>query len=154
MREQSERVRELAAEIRAEGERAAADLRRLDEAVVGLRPAPGKWCKKEILGHLIDSAANNHQRFVRAQFGDPFTFPGYEQEPWVAVHRYRDRSWAELVTVWNALNLQVAAVVEGVPADRLQTKCSIGGAEPVSLELLMQDYLRHMRHHLQQLERA
>ncbi len=147
-------MRELANEIRAEVERASARLRTVGEADASSSPAPGKWSKKEIVGHLIDSAANNHQRFVRAQFGSPFAWPGYEQESWVAVHRYRERPWAELVMVWNALNAHLAAVVEGVPAEKLQTQCSIGGSEAVTLQWLMQDYLRHMRHHLQQLERA
>ena len=64
----------------------------------------GKWVPKEILGHLIDSAANNHQRFVRARFADPFNSPGYDQNAWVAVHAYRERPWAELVDLWAAHN--------------------------------------------------
>jgi hypothetical protein len=133
-------MRELAAEIRAEVEGASAYLQSLGEAEVSSCRTPGKWSKKEILGHLIDSAANNHQRFVRAQFANPFVWPGYEQEPWVSVHRYRERSWAELVSVWRAFNVQVAAVVEGVAAETLQAACSIGRSEAVSLEWLMQDY--------------
>ncbi len=147
-------MRELANEIRAEVERASARLRSLGEADASSSPAPGKWSKKEIVGHLIDSAANNHQRFVRAQFANPFAWPGYEQESWVSVHRYRERPWADIVAVWVALNAQLTAVVEGVPAEKLQTQCSIGGSGVVTLQWLMQDYLRHMRHHLQQLERA
>lgn len=63
-------------------------LRAIDEKDASLRPGPGKWSKKEILGHLIDSAANNHQRFVRLQLAQRLELPGYEQEGWVSVQHY------------------------------------------------------------------
>ena len=116
------------------------------------KPAPNRWSKKEILGHLIDSAGNNHQRFVRAQTVDPFVWPGYDQQFWVSVHRYRDRPWAELVELWVGLNCHVAQIIEGVPPVRLSARCVIGDAEPATLEWWMRDYLRHLRHHLAQIE--
>jgi hypothetical protein len=143
---------EVAVALRTEVDRAAAHLRTLGEADVTRDRGSGKWVKKEILGHLIDSAANNHQRFVRAQFADPFTGPGYDQRAWVPIHRYRGRPWAELVDLWVALNRHVAAVIEAVPAQKLQTTCIIGDSEAASLEWWMRDYLRHLKHHLAQLE--
>src|SRR5215831_2492954 len=68
---------------------------------------PGKWSPKQILGHLIDSAANNHLRFVRAQLANDFTFPGYEQERWVDVQRYDSSSWTDLVQLWSYYNLHL-----------------------------------------------
>ena len=145
---------EVAAALRTEVDRAAAYFRSLGEADVTRGRGSGKWVKKEILGHLIDSAANNHQRFVRAQFADPFIWPGYDQRAWVPVHRYRERPWAELVDLWVALNRHVAAVIEAVPAHKLQTTCRIGDSEAASLDWWMRDYLRHLQHHLAQLEGA
>jgi hypothetical protein len=145
---------ELAAALRLEVEQSAASLRRLTEVDAARDPRQGKWAKKEILGHLIDSASNNHQRFVRAQFSDPFVWPGYEQESWVRLHRYRERPWAELVELWVALNRHLVAVIEAVPAEKLRTTCIIGGGEPRSLEWWMEDYVRHLRHHLDQLRRG
>jgi hypothetical protein len=80
------------------------------------RPAAGKWSPREILGHLVDSASNNHQRFVRAQFVDE-VFPGYEQDRWVAAQRYQDAPWPELVTLWRGCNLHLARVMETAPAE-------------------------------------
>jgi len=143
---------ELAAALRAEVEEAAVRLQTRTETDVTRDRGPGKWIKKEILGHLIDSAANNHQRFVRAQTVDPFVWPGYDQQFWVSAHRYRDRPWAELVELWVDLNRQVAQIIEGVPPVRLSARCVIGDTEPATLEWWMRDYLRHLRHHLAQIE--
>jgi hypothetical protein len=143
---------ELAAAIRDEVERASARFNGWSEAGVMRDRGVGKWVRKEILGHLIDSAANNHQRFVRAQLTSPFVGPGYDQQAWVSLHRYRERPWADLVALWVALNRHVAAVIESVPAEKLQTPCIIGDHEPAPLEWWMRDYLRHLKHHLEQLE--
>ena len=146
-------MEDLAAELVAEVEKAAARLGGLGETDVARDRGPGKWTKKEILGHLIDSAVNNHQRFVRAQLANPFLGPGYDQQAWVQVQRYRERPWLELVELWVALNRHVAAVIESVPAEKLQTPCTIGDREPASLEWWMRDYVRHLRHHLEQIAR-
>ena len=145
-------MRELAATLRAGVEEAAVRLRHLTETEVTWDRGAGKWIKKEVLGHIIDSAVNNHQRFVRAQTVDPFVWPGYDQQFWVSVHRYRDRPWAELVELWVGLNCHVAQIIEGVPPVRLSARCVIGDAEPATLEWWMRDYLRHLRHHLAQIE--
>lgn len=142
---------ELAQAIRAEVEAAERRFRSFTEGDVTASRGAGKWVKKEILGHLIDSAANNHQRFVRAQLVSPFVWPGYDQEQWVQLHHYRDRPWLELVDLWAALNRHVASIVEHVPAEKLETPCTIGDREPTSLEWWMRDYLRHLKHHLAQL---
>jgi hypothetical protein len=144
-------MKRLADELRSQVDAALAALRALTEAEVSASRGPGTWVGKETLGHLIDSAANNHQRFVRAPFNVPFVWPGYEQNAWVSAQRYRDRPWTELVELWAALNRHVACAIESVPASALQTRCAIGGDEPVTLEWLMQDYLRHLRHHLAQI---
>ena len=143
---------QLAAELRAEVERAAGRFRNLSEADVSRDRGAGRWLMKEMLGHLIDSAANNHQRFVRAQFTNPFVWPGYDQADLGAPAPLRERPWTELVNLWLALNLHVAAVIEHVPTEKLQTPCTIGDHEPASLEWWMHDYLRHLRHHLEQFE--
>jgi hypothetical protein len=143
-------VKAVADDLRTELTRSVPALRALPEAAAARPRRPGGWQKKEILGHLIDSAFNNHQRFVRAQFSETFVFPGYEQDRWVAVHGYRDRPWPELIDTWEAANRHLAHVIERVPAERRATPCEIGG-DSGTLEWWMQDYLKHLRHHLAQI---
>jgi hypothetical protein len=147
-------MRALAEAIVSEVTRAAGTLRRLSEADAVRPRGDGKWVKKQIVGHLIDSAVNNHQRFVRAQFSNPFVWPGYDQVAWVQLQRYEERPWTELVDLWVALNRHVSSVIASVPVEKLATPCVIGDREPWSLEWWMRDYLRHLRHHLVQLEVA
>src|SRR3954463_3127189 len=78
-------------------------------------PAPRKWCPREVLGHLIDSASNNHGRFLRALQQDSLVFPGYDQDAWVEAQRYRERAWTDLISLWRGFNLHIANVMEGAP---------------------------------------
>lgn len=144
-------MRELAAELRSEVDRAASRFQAWSESDVTRERGEGKWVRKEILGHLIDSAFNNQQRFVRAQLASEYVGPGYEQRAWVAVNGYSERPWRELVDVWVAANRQLAAVIERVPAAKLKTPCTIGDGQPVTLEYVMQDYVAHMKRHLEQI---
>lgn len=81
--------------------------------------AAGKWSRKEIIGHLIDSASNTHQRFVRAQLTDNLSFPGYEQDAWVKCQHYQNESWVDLVQLWRSHNLHLLHVVSCLPEDKL-----------------------------------
>ena len=112
---------------------------------------PDVWSVKEIVGHLIDSAANNHQRFVRAQHVPRFEFPGYEQNLWMRSQDYQSCSWRELVDFWVLYNRHLAHVVRRVPAAALDIPCRIGEDESVTLGFLIEDYVRHLRHPLSQI---
>ena len=131
---------------------AAAALRALDPAAAATTRAPDVWSVKEIIGHLVDSAANNHQRFLRAQIEGSLVFPAYQQNDWVRLEDHQGRDWAELVSFWQAYNHQLAHVIRRIPADRLDAACTIGAGPPVTLGFLVEDYLRHLRHHLAQAE--
>ena len=102
--------------LRLEIERALPRLLEMGEAESAARPKPDKWSARELLGHLIDSASNNHQRFVRAQVRDDLIFEGYDQEKWVRAQGYAEAPWAELVGLWRAYNLHLARVIDAVPA--------------------------------------
>jgi len=143
-------------------ERSAEALLDLSEADSARRPAPGKWSPKEIVGHLIDSASNNHQRFVRASFKDDLIFRGYDQDAWVTAQRYQEAPWPALVELWRAYNLHLTRVMAAVPeAVRLrehrrhnfhQIAWQTGPEdEPTTLEYVMRDYVIHRRHHLRQI---
>lgn len=142
-------------------DRAAGSLLALSDAQAARRPAPGKWSRKEIIGHLIDSASNNHGRFVRAQLQDDLVFAGYDQEAWVRIQRYQDRPWADLVRLWQAYNHHIAAVMAATDAHALtrpRTRHNldelawqaVSTTEPATLDYFMRDYVAHLKHHLRQ----
>lgn len=110
-----------------------------------------KWSKKEIIGHLIDSASNNHQRFIRAQLITNLIFPSYEQEKWVKLQNYQGERWLDLVELWKNYNLHLLHVVSIIPEDVMKRTCKIEDKEPVSLLILFEDYINHLRHHLAQI---
>jgi hypothetical protein len=149
-------------ELRAAVEGAVPRLLALSDEVSATPSAPAKWSPREIIGHLIDSAANNHQRFVRAQFQDDLIFPGYAQEDWVRVQGYNDAPWRELVALWQSYNLQLARVMAAVPAEiRLREHRkhnlhqiawqTVLEGEAATLDYLMSDYVGHLRNHLRQI---
>jgi DinB superfamily len=128
------------------------ELRTIDDERAGSKPKTDVWSVKEILGHLIDSASNNHQRFVRAQLASELTFPGYEQNGWVASQDYQTRSWRELVDLWVAYNHHLAHVIRRIPDAAANVPCRIGANEPITLSSLALDYLGHVHHHLEQIQ--
>lgn len=150
-----------ATDLRDTVTRAAADLRTISEDLAGVRPAPGRWSIKEIIGHLIDSASHNHQRFVRARWQDDLVFQGYQQDDWVAAEDYQSASWDDLVTLWHTYNHHVARVMTTVPADVARREHrrhnldqiawqAVPADQPATLEYFMRDYVAHLKHHLRQ----
>lgn len=111
----------------------------------------GGWSRKQVLGHLIDSASNNHQRFVRALLQEELHWPAYDQAGCVAVQHFQDAAWSNLIELWASFNLLLAHVLAHVPEAKRKTQCVIGDGPPMTLEELAQDYLRHMQHHLEQI---
>ena len=112
---------------------------------------PGGWTRKEVLGHMLDSATNNRQRFVRAATEGHFDGPNYAQEPWVNAHGYAGQSWETLLGWWKVEHEILAAVVDQIPEERLEASCVVGGDAPVTLRFLVEDYVVHQRYHVAQL---
>ena len=111
----------------------------------------GGWSRKQVLGHLIDSASNNQQRFVRAALQTALDFPGYDQDGCVRVQAVEEADWTLLVSLWAGYNRYLAYVIAHLPVSKLETLCRIGSDEPVTLRFLAEDYLRHLLHHLGQI---
>ena len=153
---------DAAAELRTLLDRALPQLRALAEADTSHRPRPGKWSPREIIGHLIDSASNNHQRFVRANLQDDLIFPGYQQDNWVELQRYQSVDWTALLQLWDSYNRHLAHVMASIPA-AVRTRAhrnhnfheiawqAVPASQPATLDYFMHDYVAHMRHHLRQI---
>ncbi len=110
------------------------------------------WTLKEIIGHLIDSASNNHQRFVRLQFGDLLDFPGYNGEEWIRCQRYSDMEWKDIITLWYSYNCILLEVIKNINPDSLQNVW-IHDENAYSLEYLVSDYYKHMELHIEHFNR-
>jgi len=143
-------------------ERATPELLALGDEASARRPAPGKWSPREIVGHLIDSASNNHQRFVRAVWQDDLMFTGYAQDAWVDAQRYQEAPWPELVQLWGHFNRHLARVMTVLPADVRTRRHArhnlhqlawqpLAENEPATLDYFMRDYVRHLEHHVRQI---
>jgi DinB superfamily len=129
-------------------------LREISEPESAQPKLAGGWSRKQVIGHLIDSASNNHQRFVRAALQTSLEFPGYDQSGSVQAQAVQDADWQLLVTLWAAYNRYLAHVIATLPPSKLETVCRIGSNDPVTLDFLATDYLRHLAHHLSQLGAA
>ena len=127
------------------------DLAQWSDSRAGQPAIAGGWSRKQILGHLIDSASNNHQRFVRAMLADELRWPGYDQPGCVRVERFQEARWSDLVQLWASYNRFLAHVLAGVPEAKRKTPCFIGENPVMTLEALAADYLVHMQHHLGQI---
>ena len=144
-------VESAAAELREILGAAHEKLSRISESTAAEPISAGHWSRKQVLGHLLDSASNNHHRFVRAQIEGGLEMPGYQQEAWVATSMYQERPWSELIAFWIAYNRHLAHLMEHTPESRRANPVRIGSHEPETLEFVMVDYVRHLKHHLEQI---
>ena len=137
-----ERLRRLIAETEPR-------LRAIAETAAGAAPPdPNGWAMTQELGHLVDSAINNRVRFIKAALEGEFDGPTYDGPGWVKLGAYATMPWHAVIDLWRGLNQSLASVLDGLPEERLAAPCRVGGRDAVSLEFLIDDYLRHLEHHL------
>lgn len=113
--------------------------------------APGKWSRKEILGHLIDSACNNQQKFVRTMENAEHDFVGYHQNFWVESQSYNTADWSALIAFWRCFNLHLAHIIENTDPALLANSITVEDHGTFTLEFIMRDYVEHLKHHLLQI---
>jgi RimJ/RimL family protein N-acetyltransferase len=150
------------AAFRDDLETAEPALREVSDVAAGIPAAPGKWSPKQVLGHLIDSASVNHERFLRAVQSDDLVFPGYDQDAWVAIQNYQASAWPELIDLWTSWNRHLLHVMANVPDEQrhrhrrahsldLIAFRTVSADLPATLDYLMSDYVVHLEHHLTQI---
>jgi hypothetical protein len=141
----------VAAELARLVDAAEIPLRQVSEEESGQPVLPGGWSRKQVLGHLIESASNNHQRFVRAALADALEFPAYDTPGSVRIQAVESAAWPMLVDLWASYNRFLVHVIQRLPEDKLGVVCRIGSNAPVSLGYLAADYVVHLSHHLHQI---
>jgi hypothetical protein len=144
-------MREIADSLTATIEQALPVLKAVREEDAAKPALAGGWSRKQVVGHLIDSASNNHQRFVRAGLAGGLEWPGYDQSGCVSIQAYDQASWAMLLEIWSAMNRLLSHVLRYLPAEAASAVCRIGNYQPMPLRELAQDYVAHLRHHLSQI---
>jgi hypothetical protein len=144
-------MKELSAKLLRMVEAAEPRLRELGGPESARPVLPGGWSRREVIGHLVDSASNNHQRFVRAALQSSLELPAYDQAGSVRVQAFQEADWVLLVSLWAAYNRHLAHVLARLPAERLGTPCRIGSGQQVTLGFLAEDYVAHLAHHLGQI---
>jgi UTP-glucose-1-phosphate uridylyltransferase len=123
------------------------DLRSIDENLLSNKPSPSKWSKKEIIGHLIDSAECNIRRFAVSQYEDSPTI-NYKQNEWVSINNYQQWKSNELIDLWYLLNRQICEILKNTSSEKAQRICIT--QELHTIEWLAQDYIKHLKHHMHQ----
>ncbi|SPE32543.1 conserved hypothetical protein [Acidobacteriia bacterium SbA2] len=144
-------MKDLSADLLRVVETAEPRLRAFSELESAKPVLTGGWSRKQVVGHLIDSASNNHQRFVRAALQPSLDFPTYDQVGNARVQVFQEAGWSLLISLWADYNRYLAHVIAHLPESKLNTVCRIGSGSPVTLEFLARDYFRHLVHHLAQI---
>jgi hypothetical protein len=127
-------------------------VRRVPEELTAIHLAADKWSLREILAHLVDSASNNHQRFVRLQDVSRLQFPGYQAERWIQIQRPNGLPWPTLVCLWESYNALLLHLAAGVRPECLGNVWETPEG-PRALEFLIADYYRHLGEHAEHFRR-
>lgn len=120
------------------------------EDFTSIQLSDDKWSIKEIFGHLIDSAANNYQRFIRLQGEKELSFPGYNPD-WVKKIPYNTYPFSSLLTLWKEYNLLLCHIFENLDKSDLKNTWNTD-EEKLTLEFLVKDYIAHLKLHIKHLE--
>ena len=155
-------MNDLASKLNSVLELTEKKLKTINEQQSSKKPSPDKWSSKEILGHLIDSSVNNMIRFVNGQFKDDLVFAGYDQNKWVEAQNYQNAGWDFLVDLWRLNNLQLVRLIESIPDEILKRPTTnhnfdqiewkeLSKSEPATMDYLIDDYIGHMKYHLNQI---
>jgi len=125
----------------------------IPDDVFSNKPLPTKWSKKEVLGHLIDSASNNLRRFVVGQYESTPPKIVYDQDFWVKANDYQHAKKEDVIAQWKLINTQIASTLLAMPVENYSRQCDTGKAEVTlrALDWLAADYVKHMKHHLNQI---
>lgn len=124
-------------------------LAEVGEEIISVKPLPTKWSKKEIIGHLIDSATNNHQRFVRGQFEHNPEIC-YDQNKWNEFSFYQQIDSNQIISFWTIYNKQLLEIISRISTDNLKKQIKVGD-KLLTIEFLIVDYVEHLEHHLKQI---
>jgi DinB superfamily len=142
---------EIAGKLMATVRSVEPKLRGMSDAEAAIPLKEGGWSRKELLGHLIDSASNNHQRFVRLQQFEHIQLAGYAQEHWVRSQGYAEADWSNLIDLWTSYNLHLADVIRRIKPECLNNRCELTPGRSATLDYFVDDYLGHLQHHLRQM---
>lgn len=125
----------------------------LQEDDFSVKPNPAKWSKKEIVGHLIDSAQNNLRRFIVGQYETTPPHIVYDQDFWVKANDYQNMTSMDVIVAWMLMNYRICVVLENMPEANYSKQCNTGKDKEqlYTLEWLAQDYVKHMKHHINQI---
>lgn len=137
-------------------------LLKISPQVLSQKPSPDKWSKKEILGHLIDSAINNHRRFKQCLHQDHLVFDGYDQDNEVLINDYQNRPSSDIIKLWEGMNQQLIQIIKAIPEQKMTHKSAqhnyhricfnrIPENQESTIKYLISDYIDHLEHHLAQI---
>ena len=116
------------------------------------READNGWSVKEVVGHLLDSLSNNHQRLLRYNEKGNLDFPGYDQELFVERANYTAFDFNTLVSLWYNYNKLLLHIYASIPPENLDSTIKVGGRPAITIEQLMKDYFAHMENHEKQIQ--
>ena len=129
-------------------ETAASQLRGITEETASQPSRPGGWLRKQELGHLLDSAQNNHQRIAVAALEGRYQGPTYAQNAWVDLHGYAEMPWAHLLRHWEERNWMLGRLIARIPEERLSAPVLLEGHDSMPLGAWIDDYIQHLQHHI------
>jgi len=114
---------------------------------------PGKWSKKEVLGHLVDSAIHNLVRFTEINYSEkPYRHRPYNQIDLVNLNQYQKTDIKELTQLWFSINNQIVRIMKSVDENALDYKIILSDESVIDLRFLMTDYVEHLEHHINQIK--
>lgn len=126
-------------------------LHALPEEKAAIRPAPGEWSVKEVIGHISDTERIFAYRALRIARGDTTPLPGFEQDAYVQSTDFNARSLTDLLDEF-AFQRRANVMCFKSLTEAEIARCGTASNAAVSVRALLYIMAGHVLHHLESLQ--
>jgi hypothetical protein len=125
----------------------------MGEELAAWHPAPGEWCAKQVVGHLIEAERRSFVGRITTVLDSPAQLlEAWEPDPLAAARGDCDRPRHELLAEFSAARSASVRLVRSLPPDGLDRAARHPTVGALTISSILHHWIRHDHNHLRQIQ--